>query len=388
MILVKDDFDGLCLNKIIYTSRNELILRGYMKGVNFQKFVLLFLVSVIVVSGCVTPDSGTGVVDGTQGTEDMIVIGFSLSDLRIERWQRDRDIFTSKAEELGASVITVSADLDADIQESQAENLILQGVDALVIVAHDGEKAAAIVEKAHDAGIQVIAYDRIIKDCDLDYYISFDNVKVGEYEAKGVLDVVSEGDFAYLGGSPTDNNAFLVKEGSFKLLQPKIDSGDINLVLEVFNDGWKSEEAYKQLKAYLEENGTVDAVVCANDGTAMGAIQALGEFNLSGKVPVSGQDASLGACQLIAEGKQTVSVYKPLKTIAEKAAEMAVAIAKGETVETNQNVNNGKIDVPSYLLDVEMVIKDNLMSTVIADGFHSYDDVYQNVPESERPERN
>ncbi|MBN2042590.1 MAG: substrate-binding domain-containing protein [Candidatus Aenigmarchaeota archaeon] len=358
-----------------------------MKGVILQKAILLFLVSVVFVSGCVSQDSGTGTTDNTQGNEDMIVIGFSLSDLRVERWQRDRDFFTEKAEELGASVIAVSADLDADIQESQAENLILQGVDALVIVAHDGEKAASIVEKAHEAGIQVIAYDRLIKNCDLDYYISFDNVKVGEYEAKGVLDVVSEGDFAYLGGSLTDNNAFLVKEGSFNLLQPKIDSGEINLVLDVFNDGWKSEEAYRQLKAYLEENGTVDAVVCANDGTAMGAIQALEEFNLSG-IPVSGQDASLGACQMIAEGRQTISVYKPLMSIAEKAAEMAVAIAKGETAETNQEVDNGEIEVPSYLLDVRMVTRDNLMSTVIADGFHSYEDVYQNVPESERPERN
>ncbi len=349
-----------------------------------KMFFICSLMALLLVSGCVQEapeDTGTP-------TGEMIVIGFSLSDLRIERWQTDRDLFTEKVEELGGSVISVSADLDSDVQESQAENLILQGVDALVIVANDGEKAASIVEKAHEAGIKVIAYDRLIKNCGLDYYISFDNVKVGEYEARGVLDVVSEGDFAYLGGSPTDNNAFLVKEGSFNLLQPKIDSGDINLVLDVFNDGWKSEEAYRQLKAYLEGNGSVDAVVCANDGTAMGAVQALEEFGLAGTVPVSGQDASLGACQMIAEGKQTVSVYKPLKSIAYKAAEMAMAIAKGESVETNQEVDNGEMDVPSYLLDVQMVTKDNLMSTVIEDGFHSYDDVYQNVPENERPARN
>lgn len=352
-----------------------------MGKLNIKLLSLVILLLAGLLSGCIKQTSTTT----EESEKEMVVIGFSLSDLRVERWQRDRDLFTERAKELGASVIAVSADLDANVQESQAENLILQGVDALVVVAHDGEKAAAIVEKAHEAGIKVIAYDRLIKNCDLDYYISFDNVKVGEYEAKGVLDVVSKGDFAYLGGSPTDNNAFLVKEGSFNLLQPKIDSGDINLVLEEFNDGWRSEEAYKHLKAYLEENGKIDAVVCANDGTALGAIQALEEVGLAGKVPVSGQDASLGACQMIAEGKQTVSVYKPLKSIAHKAAEMAVAIAKENEVETNQAVNNGKIDVPSYLLDVEMVTKDNLMTTVISDGFHSYDDVYQNVPESERP---
>ncbi len=356
-------------------------VRGFVASKG-KIFLLLFLVaSVVFISGC----AQTTTVQAPE--EKTIVIGFSLCDLRIERWQRDRDLFTERAQELGASVLPVSSDLDATIQESQVGNLILQGVDVLVVVACDGEKASSIVEKAHENGINVLAYDRLIKDSDLDYYITFDNIKVGEYEAKGVLDVVDKGDFVYLGGSPTDNNAYLVKEGAFNLLQPRIDSGDINLVLDEFNDGWRAEESYKKLKAYLQENGSVDAVVCANDGTASGAIQALEEFGLAGKVPVSGQDASLGACQMIAEGKQTVSVYKPLKSIAYKAAEMAVAAAKNENVETNQIVNNGKIDVPSYLLDVQIVTKDTLMDTVIKDNFHSYDDVYQNVPESERPPR-
>ena len=345
------------------------------------------LIGLVFLAGCGQQAAVEETSQSATTTDGDIVIGFSLSDLRVERWQIDRDVFTETAQELGASVIAVSADLDADAQESQAENLILQGVDALVVVAQDGEKASAIVEKAHAAGIPVIAYDRLIKNSDLDYYISFDNVKVGEYEAKGVLDKVSSGKFAYLGGSPTDNNAFLVKEGSMKLLQPKIDSGEIELVLDEFNDGWKSDEAYKHLKAYLDKNGTIDAVVAANDGTALGAIQALEEVGLAGTVPVSGQDASLGACQLIAEGKQTVSVYKPIQSIAKKAAEMAVNAAKGNNVATNQTVNNGKIEVPSYLLDVSMVTKDNLMDTVIKDGFQSYDSVYQNVPEDERPAR-
>ena len=349
-------------------------------------FLLPALIGLIILSGC-TKEAPANISDSASTPDKEITIGLSLSDLRVERWQTDRDLFIKKAEQLGGSVIVVSADLDSDLQESQAENLILQGVDALVIVANDSEKAAAIVEKAHAAGIKVIAYDRLIKNSDLDYYISFDNEKVGEYEAKGVLDVVSSGNFAYLGGSPTDNNAFLVKEGSMKLLQPKIDSGEINLVLDEFNDGWKSDEAYKHLKAYLDAGGKIDAVVAANDGTALGAIQALEEAGLAGKIPVSGQDASLGACQLIAEGKQTVSVYKPIKFIAEKAAEMAVAAAKGGSPDTNSTVNNGKIDVPSYLLDVTMVTKDNLMDTVIKDGFQNYYSVYQDIPEADRPKQ-
>lgn len=348
-----------------------------------KKFALiLFLVlAMIAFTGC-TSKVNT-ISEENQSKE--IVIGLSLDSLRTERWQTDKALFTAKAEELGASVISVSADLNAEVQETQVDDLILQGVDVLVIVATDGEKASAMVEKAHKAGIKVIAYDRLIKNSDLDYYISFDNVKVGEEQAQKVLDVVSKGNFVYLGGSPTDNNAFLLKNGSFKVLQPKIDSGEIKLVLNVFNEGWRSEEAYRQLNDYLNANGNVDAVIAANDGTAAGAIQALSDHGLAGKVPVSGQDASLGACQNIVEGTQTVTVYKPLKNIAYNAAEMAVAIANNGAVNTNSLVNNGRIDVPSYLLDVVAVTKDNMVSTVIKDGFHSYEDVFQNVPENERP---
>jgi D-xylose transport system substrate-binding protein len=345
--------------------------------------ILFLILAVIALTGCTPKVSAP--TNQTQNKH--VVIGLSLDTLRTERWQTDKALFTAKAEELGASVIAVSADLDADVQATQVDDLILQGVNVLVIVATDGEKASALVEKAHKAGIKVIAYDRLIKNSDLDYYISFDNIKVGEEEAQKVLDVVSKGNFVYLGGSPTDNNAFLVKNGSFKVLQPKIDSGDIKIVLNVFDDGWKSDEAYRQLNDYLNANVNVhvDAVIAANDGTAAGAIQALSGHGLAGKVPVSGQDASLGACQKIVEGTQTVTVYKPLKNIAYKAAEMAVAIAKDDSIDTNSITNNGKIDVPSYLLDVVAVTKENMINTVIKDGFQSYQDVYQNVPESARP---
>ncbi len=344
--------------------------------------VIAGILILIMSSGCVQETD----IPVTTGEDDSILIGLSMATFRTERWARDRDMFTEKAREFGAEVNVMSADDDADLQNRQAENMILQGVDVLVVVAHDGEKASYIVEKAHEAGIKVIAYDRLIKDSDLDYYITFDNVKVGEVQAQGVVDVVSKGDFAYIGGSPTDNNAFLVKEGSFKVLQPLIDSGDIEIVVEEFTEGWKPELAYETMKNYLEENdGKIDAVVAANDGTASGVITALEEYGLAGTVPVSGQDASLGACQAIVEGKQTVTVYKPIRDIAYKAAEMAVAAANGNTAETNTVVNNGQKDVPSYLLDVVAVTKENIMETVIKDGFQSYDNVYQNVPEDQRP---
>jgi D-xylose transport system substrate-binding protein len=235
---------------------------------------------------------------------------------------------------------------------------------------------ARIVEMAHKAGIKVVAYDRLIKNSDLDYYISFDNVKVGELQAQAVLDKVSQGKIAYIGGSADDNNATLLREGSMRVLGPKIKSGDISVVVDSFTPDWKPEEAYKTMKAYLGVNKTIDGVVAANDGTAFGVIQALTEYGLAGKVPVSGQDAEMGACQRVVAGTQTVTVYKPIKLLAFKAAEVAVAVARGEKVQMNTTINNGKVDVPAYFLTPIAVTQANMMQTVIKDGYQSQDDVY------------
>ncbi len=308
--------------------------------------------------------------------EDRLVIGLSMGTLRSERWVQDRDHFVARAEELGAEVIVFSANEDPEEQNRQAENLILQGVDVLVVVAEDSQKASVIVDYAHAAGIKVIAYDRLIQNPSLDYYVTFDNVKVGEYQAQKVLDVVPEGDFAYVGGSPTDNNAYLVKEGSMNVLQPLIDEGKVNLVFDEFSDDWKQEIAYQNIKEFLTEGGSVDAVIAANDSTAAGVIQALEEADLAGKVPVSGQDAALGAVQNIVAGKQTVSIYKPIKELAYKAAEIAVAVVKEEPFMVNYHTENGDSTTPSFLLDVVPVTKDNIDETVIKDGFHKREEVY------------
>jgi D-xylose transport system substrate-binding protein len=216
----------------------------------------------------------------------------------------------------------------------------------------------------------------LIRNPDLDYYVSFDNVKVGEHQAQGVLNAVDSGNFAYVGGSPTDNNAFLVKEGSMRVLQPLLDSGQITLVFDEFHDDWKQEIAYEKMKKFLQEGGKVDAIVAANDSTAAGVIQALEEEGLAGIVPVSGQDAALGAIQNIVAGKQTVTIYKPIKNLASKAAEMAVALIRKEKVETNSTAENGGASTPAYLLDVVSVTKDNIDETVIKDGFHERSEVY------------
>ncbi|UJF34899.1 D-xylose ABC transporter substrate-binding protein [Paenibacillus hexagrammi] len=346
------------------------------------------------VAGCgVVSDNGgskeTGQASSGKKSDGKIVIGMSMDTLKEERWQKDRDIFSAKVKELGGEVKVLAANGDDATQMSQAEQLISQGVNVLVVIPHNAEATAQIVEKAHKEGIKVISYDRLIKNSDVDYYVSFDNVRVGEMQAKAITDKVSKGNFVYIGGADTDNNAILFKQGAMNILKPLQDKGDIKIVYDQFSKDWKPEEALKNMEnALTANNNNIQAVVAANDGTAGGAIQALTAQGLAGKIPVSGQDADLAAVQRIAEGKQTMTVYKPINAIATKAAEMAISLAKDGKVDgADKKVNNGKIDVPSILLDPISVDKNNLMDTVIKDGFHKVEDVFKNVPKENWPKQ-
>jgi D-xylose transport system substrate-binding protein len=326
-------------------------------------------------------DTGGSPGNGRKGRDDgKIKIGLSLDTLQEERWQKDRDLFKAAAEALGAEVEVQSANSDDAKQIAQAESLISQGVDVLVVVPHNAEATAAIVEKAHEAGVKVLAYDRLIRNSDVDLYISFDNERVGEMQAEAIVKVAPKGKYVYIGGSETDNNAHLFKKGAFNVLQPYIDRGDIQVVYDQWTKDWSPANALANMEnALTANNNQIDAVIAANDGTAGGVIQALAAQGLAGKIPVSGQDAELAACQRIVEGTQTMTVYKPIKALAEKAAEVAIKLAKGEEIPTDRTVNNGKIDVPSILLDPIAVDKTNIDDTIIADGFHSREDVYKNV---------
>jgi D-xylose transport system substrate-binding protein len=315
-----------------------------------------------------------------------IKIGLSMDTLKEERWQKDRDIFIAEAKKLGAQVLVQSANGDDALQVSQAENLLSQGVNVLVVIPHNAEACATIVDSAKKSKVPVIAYDRLIKNCNLDLYISFDNEKVGYLQASYITKLVPSGTYAYIGGSPTDNNAYMFKAGAMKVLDPLIKSGKIKLAYDQFSNDWKPEVAQSNMENALTKlNNKVDAVVAANDGTAGGVIQALSEQKLAGKVPVSGQDADLAACQRIVEGTQSMTVYKPIKVIAKAAAKSAVKLAKKQKVTTKLKVNNGKINVPFLALEPISVDKSNMYKVVIKDGYHKLQEVYRNVPKSQWP---
>lgn len=307
-----------------------------------------------------------------------LTIGMSIDDLRLERWQKDRDIFMKKAEALGAKVLVQSANGDDAAQISQIENMLNKNIDVLVIIPHNGDVLSNVISEAKKEGVKVLAYDRLINNADIDFYVSFDNEKVGELQAQSIIEKQPSGNYFLMGGSPVDNNAKLFRKGQMKVLQPLIDSGKIKVVGDQWVDSWLAEKALQIMENALTANkNNIDAVVASNDATAGGAIQALAAQGLSGKVAISGQDADLAAIKRIVDGTQTMTVYKPITHLADKAAEIAVALGKKDEITPNATLNNGMKDVKSFLLDPIVVTKDNIESTIIKDGFHSKDAIYK-----------
>jgi D-xylose transport system substrate-binding protein len=312
-------------------------------------------------------------------SKDKPVIGLSLDTLKEERWQRDRDTFIEEAKKLGATVIVQSANSDDTRQVRDVESLISRNVDVLVIVPHNGAAMTRAVKSANDAKIPVIAYDRLILNANIDYYLTFDNVKVGEAQASYAVARLPKDRPARvvrIYGAPTDNNAKLFKQGQDNILTPLITAGKITVVHEDWALDWKPENSKKIMNAAVTKAGrNIDAVIVSNDGTAGGAIQALQEDGLAGKVLVTGQDADLAACQRILRGTQAMTVYKPLKNLANLAARVAVDVAKGNKPTTGATLDNGTKKVPSIFEKVISVDRENLMSTVVADGFHKAADL-------------
>jgi len=296
-------------------------------------------------------------------------IGFSIDDLRLERWAHDRDYFVAAAKALGATVDVQSADASEARQTAQVENLISRGMDVIVIVPFNGKVLANTIAEARQAGIKVISYDRLILDSDIDAYVSFDNVRVGEMQAQGVVDARPSGNYYLLGGSPTDNNAKLLREGQMKVLQPQVDAKKITIVGAQWDPEWSATTALSIVEnALTSNNNRIDGIVASNDALAGGAVQALAAQGLAGKTAVSGQDADLAAAQRIVAGTQTMTVYKPLKLIATTAAELAVNMAKNKPSRFTSKINNGKKEVDTILLTPIALTKANV-DLLVKDGY-------------------
>jgi D-xylose transport system substrate-binding protein len=349
------------------------------------------LVASLLVSACVSgKQNGADATRRKKGPNDPISIGFSMDTLKEERWQRDKELVEKRAKELGMPVSVQVANGDDSLQIKQAENLLTQGVDVLIVAPHNGEIAASIVEAAHRQGVPVISYDRLIKNSDVDLYVSHQVIKIGEMQAKYLLDHVNKkpANFVVVGGSPTDNNAILLHNGQMNILKPAVDGGDVKIVADQYAKEWQASAALNIVEnALTQANNQVDAVVASNDGTARGAIQALEGQNLAGKVLVSGQDADLASLQLIVLGKQTMTIYKPIQPLAYTAVEAAIKLARGEKIDTSETIDNGKIKVPSILLEPVAVDRSNLLTTVVKDGYQTLDKICAGIPSDKCPKQ-
>ncbi|MFL6257469.1 MAG: sugar ABC transporter substrate-binding protein [Pyrinomonadaceae bacterium] len=355
--------------------------------------------SALVAGSCVnnpaTQNSGGTGTASTGGYQrktkkagEPVYIGFSMDTLKEERWQRDKELVEARGAEVGARVETQVANGDDAVQTKQCDNFITKGVDVLIVAPHNGEIAASIVEKAHAAGVPVISYDRLIKDSEPDLYVSHQVVKMGEMQGDYALKHVPKGNYVLIGGAPTDNNAKLLRDGQMNILGPARDRGDVKIISDQFAKEWKAEEAQRLTEdALTKTKNDIQAIVASNDGTAGGAISALDVAGLTGKVLVTGQDAELIAVQRIAKGTQTMTIYKPIKPLADSAVDSAIKLAHGEALSTTDKINNGRIDVPSILQEPQAVDKNNLDATIIKDGYHKCEDVYKDVSGHQCPKQ-
>jgi D-xylose transport system substrate-binding protein len=339
--------------------------------------ILRLLLVILIAASCVkAPEetSTTGTARAPHGGP--VRIGFSMDTLKEERWQRDKRLVEQRAKELGAHLDVEVANGDDAVQTNQADNMLTKGIDVLIVAPHNGEIAASIVEAAHRRGVPVISYDRLIRNSDVDLYLSHQVERIGEMQAEYALKHVPKGNYVLIGGSPTDYNAILLRKGQMNILKPAIDRGDIKIISEQFAREWKAEEALRITEDALTRTGKkIQAIVASNDGTAGGAISALEAAGLGGKVLVTGQDAQKDAVQRIVKGTQTMTVYKPIQPLAFGAVDAAIKLARKQPVETRDKINNGKKDVPAILIAPIVVDKSNVDIT-IKDGYHTREDIY------------
>jgi D-xylose transport system substrate-binding protein len=368
---------------------NKLGKENYMKHV--KRLTALLSLSVMFISACVSgPPPQNGGASNTNGTGGnraggTVRIGFSMDTLEEERWQRDKNLFEERARELGVEAIVQVANGSDARQIQQCEQMLTQGINVLVIAPHNATAAASIVDMAHRQNVPVISYDRLIRNADVDLYVSHQVVRIGEMQARYVLERAPRGDYIMLGGASTDNNAALLRDGQMNVLQPAIDRNEIRIVYFQWVNEWRPDEARRLTETAITQHRDVVAIVAPNDGTAGGAIEALPNGNRDGRIIVSGQDAELAAMQRIAEGRQAMTIYKPIRPLAHGAVDAAIRLARREQVQTNATIPNGRKDVPAMLHDPMVVDRNNIVETVVRDGYHRFEDIYRNVPPDRRP---
>ncbi len=327
--------------------------------------VLFILLAIVSITGC--------------KQEEGLKIAFLYPAEEWVRFNKEAHFFKDYAEKNGVEVILETADNDESIQIQRANELFEKGIDALVLIAVNVNTAAAIVRNAHDADVPVMAYNRMIQNSEVDFFVASSNDLIGKLMVDALIKEKPNGNYVLLGGDLFDKNGEQLQRAVKKYLDPHIKNGSVNLVYETFIEKWSGEVAAFEMEKVISLYGDdIDAVIAGYDGMSGSVIEVLKKYNLAGKVAVTGQDAEINACKDILNGYQTMTVFHPLKTIAEKGAEIAIEMAKGKKLDDYKNSSdfNGTYDIPTHRVNSIMVTKDNMEEVLVKSGFYKKEQLF------------
>ncbi len=351
---------------------------------NFNALSLGVLISALALSvGCSSQPQQTD-TDGDETADVEITVGVSFRTQRQGRWPLELQAIENRAEELGVEVVAQEANEDPQIQASQVENMLTQGIDVLILGAVDSGAAEALVAAAHNANVPVVAYDTPIDDPSLDYFVTRDNVAVGELQAEAALDFNDQGNWAIIKGDPSAGVAREIETGYENVLGQPIAEGQITPVYNQYTAQWSSSTAQSTVENITTKYGdSVRVYLTSSDGLAFGTVQALSGTPLAGEVFISGLDAEPANLQLIANGQQTMSVWADLQTWAETALEASVALAEGDEPEADGMTQVTGGEVPSSFVPIKAITQENVCEFVTEeapDGWADKDEVFAENP--------
>lgn len=303
-------------------------------------------------------------------------VGFVLATLQEERYQKDQKYFKEEADRLGFDPIFVSADNNEQTQAAKVENLLSSGVQALVIQPVNSKAASTLVKRAHEDKVPVIAYDRLINDAPVDVYVTMDSFKVGVLQAEAALKSTNgKGNYIILMGQAGHSVADEITRGVMSVL---VKNPEIKVVVKKSHDSWSPELAMQTVENALTANkNNIQAVLANNSGMAKGAVQALAEQGLAGKVFVAGADADLAAIRDIVNGRQQFEVLKDISALAKRAAQVAYDLTQGKKPTDATIIKSGKFNVSMVATPVYPIDKSNIDEKIIKAGFHPRDSIYK-----------
>jgi D-xylose transport system substrate-binding protein len=347
------------LNKISYTCITKKCINKEV-----MRYWAILLIFISLLSSCVN--------------RQKVKIAMFFPHLNDERYQKEKEYFSNKVIELGGEPLIFDANRDQKLQINQVSEAISNGAKVLVVDAVNVNLAAVIVRLAHSKHIPVIAYDRLIINADINFYISFKYQMIGRLMTQYALKLKPTGNYILIGGDRTDFNALQIDKGQLEALNPSIIDGKIKLLYKTYIEDWSTEMAAHETNYFLQlSDETPDIILASSDKLATGVIQTLDKYNLTGKIIVTGMDANKTACKRIIKNSQTMSVYKPFRKLAITAAEVAMKFSKGEKVDPDKDSFwNGAVQIPTILLEPVVVDKNSIKSTVIADGFYTENEIY------------